>query len=152
MPPCADCLHQAANLRDIRRNLGRNQRTPTVVPGVIEELTGEKVLVMEFCEGISLKDGAELRRAGIDCEQLVLRVCEAWALQMFRDGVFNADAHAGNILAVHDPEQGAVPILLDFGLTKRLTPAEQIAFCQMVGAFSASRPSHDCSCRGLLFP
>ena len=29
-------------------------------------------------------------------------MCEAWARQMFSDGVFNADAHAGNILAQGD--------------------------------------------------
>lgn len=104
---------------DVRANLSRGH-LPVIVPRVLTDLTSERVLVMEFVEGVSLKDGTALRAAGIDCEQLVLRVCDAWACQMLRDGIFNADAHAGNILAASDPEVGAVPILLDFGLTKRL--------------------------------
>jgi predicted unusual protein kinase regulating ubiquinone biosynthesis (AarF/ABC1/UbiB family) len=87
---------------------------------------------MEFCEGHSLKDGAELRRLGVHCETLVMRVCEAWAAMMFRDGCFNADAHAGNLLVHLDPQLGPVPVLLDFGLCKRLDYAERIALCQMV--------------------
>ena len=40
-------------------------------------------------------------------------------------GVFNADPHAGNILVSTAPNQegdAAVPVFLDFGLTKRLPP------------------------------
>ena len=87
------------------------------MPRVAHELTSTKVLVMEFCEGRSLKDPKALRAAGIDCEELVLRVCDAWACMMFRDGVFNADCHAGNILVQGPSALGAVPVLLDFGLT-----------------------------------
>ena len=130
-----DFTLEAANLTDVRTNLARSCTfTPVIVPAVVDALTSERVLIMEFCEGAGLKDGEMLRERGIDTEQLLLRVCEVWAAQMFSDGVFNADAHAGNILVRHDADHGAVPILLDFGLTKRLTPAEHIAFCKMVHA------------------
>ena len=125
----------AQNLIDVRRNLQRScALTPLVVPAVIEALTGSRVLVMEFVEGTSVKEAGALQAAGVDCAQLVQRVSEAWASQMFDDGVFNADAHAGNILARHDALHGAVPILLDFGLCKRLEPPELRALCKMMHA------------------
>lgn len=127
-----DFGQERANLVDVRRNFGNSGRVPVTVPELVEELTNERVLVMEFCEGHSLKDGAELRRLGVHCETLVMRVCEAWAAMMFRDGCFNADAHAGNLLVHLDPQLGPVPVLLDFGLCKRLDYAERIALCQMV--------------------
>jgi aarF domain-containing kinase len=116
----------------VRTNLATScAHSPVIVPAVFEELTSDKVLVMEFVEGMSLKDGDALRAAGIDCSQLAMRVCEAWAAQFFTDGVFNADAHAGNILATLSPTHGAVPVLLDFGLCKRLTKAELLALCKV---------------------
>ena len=47
---------------------------------------------------------------------------QAWAAQLLLDGVFNADPHAGNLLARQDAELGAVPILLDFGMVKQAPP------------------------------
>lgn len=126
---------EASNLIDVRANLASSCAfTPVIVPAVIEELTGDKVLVMEYCEGSSLRDAAALAADGIDLEQLTRRVCEAWAAQMFSDGLFNADAHAGNILVRNHPTHGAVPILLDFGLCKRLSRKHHLAICKMLHA------------------
>ena len=47
-------------------------------------------------------------------------MCEAWAQQMFTDGFFNADPHPGNLLVRNEPGLGPLPVLLDFGLCKRL--------------------------------
>ena len=82
--------------------------------------------------GAPLKDPAALREAGIDCDLVVARVCEAWAAQILADGLFNADPHAGNLLVTRQPPLGDVPVLLDFGLCKRLAPAEHKAFCMLV--------------------
>ncbi|CAK0910249.1 unnamed protein product, partial [Prorocentrum cordatum] len=128
-----DFRQEAQNLVDVRSNLARS-RIPVIVPGVISSLTSEKVLVMEFCQGDSVKDAVGLTRKGIDLEQLVLRICELWAHQMFYDGVFNGDAHAGNILVQNHPTFGATPVLLDFGLCKRLSSIEQLGMCQLVHA------------------
>jgi hypothetical protein len=47
-------------------------------------------------------------------------------------GVFNCDPHPGNLLVSYESEIGPVPVLLDWGMTKRLAPAERAAFCLMV--------------------
>ena len=128
-----DFRQEAASLTQVRANL-EGGRTPVVVPRVINELTSASVLVMEFCEGHSVKDASLLRAAGVDCDVLLMRVCEAWAKMMFTDGCFNADPHAGNILARHDEHLGSMPVLLDFGLTKRLSEDERLSFCMMLHA------------------
>lgn len=55
---------------------------------------------------------------------------------MFADGVFNCDPHPGNLLVRNDPARGPVPVLLDFGLCKRLPLEQKLAFCEMVVALS----------------
>ena len=63
------------------------------------------------------EDAAEVRKR----EQLCLRLCEGMALMMLVDGLFPLEAHApGNLLV----QEGAVPVLLDFGLCKRLSSHE----------------------------
>jgi CubicO group peptidase (beta-lactamase class C family) len=70
----------------------------------------------------------------VDRHLLLERVCSAWAAQMHLAAVFNADPHAGNILVSTDQKDGdaSVPILLDFGLTKRFTPEMKVAFARLV--------------------
>ena len=60
-----------------------------LLPATLPGLCTRRVLVMTFMEGVSLRDGAALAAAGVDRDLLLLRVCEAWASQMFIDGVFN---------------------------------------------------------------
>ena len=130
-----DFTAEAANLRDVGANL-RRRRVTVVLPDVIERLTTRKCLVMDFCEGRSLKDPVVLKAMGVDCTLLVTRVTEAWGAQMFADGVFNADPHPGNLLVRVDPQLGPLPVLLDFGLCKRLPHHQKIAFCRLVVALA----------------
>ena len=95
---------------------------------------------MTFSEGIPLKSRAHLLDAGVDLQLLVARVCEAWAQQMFTDGVFNADPHPGNLLVRNEPGLGPLPVLLDFGLCKRLSSTASLGFCKLVHAVSTPPP------------
>ena len=130
-----DFTAEATNLREVGANLAR-RRIRATIPTVIDELSTRRCLAMGLCEGHSLKDAQQLKSLGIDCALLVARVCEAWAVQMFADGVFNCDPHPGNLLVRPDPSLGPVPVLLDFGLCKRLSLEHKLAFCRMVVALS----------------
>jgi aarF domain-containing kinase len=52
------------------------------------------------------------------------------ARQLFVDGVFNADPHAGNFMLLDDGRVG----LIDFGATKRLTRGERLVACVIYAA------------------
>eukprot|EP00972_Heterocapsa_arctica_P092067 13578861-Heterocapsa_arctica.AAC.1 len=64
------------------------------------------------------------------------RVCAAFAVQIHENGFFNADPHPGNVHVSVDPAQNGgdpnVPLLLDYGLTKRLEPPMQLAFARLM--------------------
>ena len=120
---------------DVKDNLQR-ARVVAEVPTPIDGLVTTRVLVMTFSDGISLKSKEALEAAGVDLPLLVARVCEAWASQMFTDGVFNADPHAGNLLCRVEDGLGPLPVLLDFGLCKRLAHPTKLCFCKLVHALN----------------
>ena len=71
---------------------------------------------------------------GVDREALMARIVQIYAQQLFVDGLFNADPHAGNLLCqVKDGR--ALPVLLDFGMTVRLEVEQRLGFAKL--AFAA---------------
>jgi ubiquinone biosynthesis protein len=52
-------------------------------------------------------------------------VVRAYARQIFLDGVFHADPHAGNLFVIDEPSVAENPrvLFVDFGLSQRLAPA-----------------------------
>ena len=124
---------EAASMEEVRKLLGSRgvrARVPEAVPGLVTR----RVLTMEYCEGFSIRDVERLDGCGADREMLLRRVCTSWAVQMHLGGVFNADPHAGNLLVSTAEEDGdpSVPVLLDFGLTKRLDSGMRLAFARLV--------------------
>ena len=88
-------------------------------------------------EFIAHHDSALLIRAkgadpltGIDVGTLYSRIADAWSSQLFRDGIFHCDPHPGNFLALEHAEAGSVPVVLDFGMVKRVTDVERLALCR----------------------
>nr|WP_155669241.1 AarF/ABC1/UbiB kinase family protein [Ornithinibacillus caprae] len=108
------------------RNEGRNAeriskqfngKKKIYVPKVYWGQTTEKVLTMEFVEGIKLHDKNELMNKGYNPSILAERVVKAMFHQIFIEGFFHGDPHPGNILAL--PEEKVV--FVDFGLVGRVT-------------------------------
>ncbi|XP_044509223.1 uncharacterized protein LOC123228086 [Mangifera indica] len=87
-----------------------------LVPEVIQST--ESVLVLEYMDGIRLNDSESLEASGVDKRKIVEEITCAYAHQIFVDGFFNADPHPGNFLV--SKEAPHRPILLDFGLMKKL--------------------------------
>ena len=135
---------EAQNMNEVRDLLKRRSIT-AIIPQVVPELVTSKILVMDFCAGFPIRDIESLDRYKVDRRLLLERVCTAWAAQIHCQGTFNSDPHAGNILVSTaidgDP---SVPVLLDFGLTKRLEPKMRIAFSRLVHS------SHETDVDGLL--
>eukprot|EP00536_Pseudo-nitzschia_multiseries_P001288 jgi/Psemu1/234462/estExt_Genewise1.C_160099 len=129
-----DFRTEAEHMEEVRRVLSENRAT-VILPETIDGLVTERVLVMEYCEGFPVKDTASMDRHGVDRALLLERICEAWAVQMHVGGLFNADPHGANILvSTAVPRDASVPVLLDFGLTKRLDPPMKLAFARLMHA------------------
>ncbi len=93
----------------------------------------EKVLVLEFANAVKVTDLETLDRLGVDRQLLLKHITEAFAEQIFHIGVFSGDPHPGNILVdVSEGHGKAKPVLLDFGLAKRLPKTMRLAFCKLI--------------------
>lgn len=87
------------------------------VPRVYPELTTEKVLVMEYVEGVKCTEDEKLKQLDINQEQIAKNAIRAGLRQTVLDGFFHADPHPSNFLI---NEEGKI-IYLDFGMMGKIT-------------------------------
>ncbi|KAG6387861.1 hypothetical protein SASPL_153055 [Salvia splendens] len=134
-PKGLDFNIEAENTREVSRNLGCKSnsddndinRVDVLIPEII--MSTEKVLILEYMDGVRLNDSMSLQEMGVDKQKLVEEITRAYAHQIYVDGFFNGDPHPGNFLVSKaSPHR---PILLDFGLTKRLPSSFKQALAKM---------------------
>ncbi|KAL8238991.1 hypothetical protein R6Q59_015558 [Mikania micrantha] len=134
-PKELDFNHEAENTRKVSRNLGcksegldrRPENVEVLIPEVVQST--EKVLILEYMDGVRLNDSRALEELDIDKQKLVEEITRAYAHQIYVDGFFNGDPHPGNFLVSREPPHH--PILLDFGLTKLLSSSVKHALAKM---------------------
>jgi len=83
------------------------------VPGLFDDLCTEKVLVMEFVEGVR---GTEPEKVGGDRKLYALRGAQCIQQMVFKDAFVHADLHPGNMILTPD---GRV-VLIDLGLVAEI--------------------------------
>jgi len=117
-----DMNREAANASSLRHNFEGSQEL--YIPEIHWAYCKEQVLVMERIHGIAISDIQGLREAGVDLERLSKMGIRVFYTQVFRDNLFHADMHPGNIFVdVSDPENASF-IALDFGIVASLSPED----------------------------
>jgi ubiquinone biosynthesis protein len=107
-----------------RRLADGMQRFPEIhVPIVHDQLSGQRVITMEFVKGIKISKADELREAGFDTAELGTVFIRAMIKQVLVDGFFHGDPHPGNVLA--DPISKQI-IFLDLGLVGQLNAQQRV--------------------------
>ena len=109
-------------------------RSDVLIPAAIPELCTERLLVMDFVEGMKITDTAALESAGIAPQEVARLLNNVYAEQIFRLGWLHADPHPGNLLVQSRPGLGPRLVLLDHGLTVPLKPHLVEALGEMVTA------------------
>ena len=93
------------------------------IPTVYDDLSGQRVITMEFVNGIKISKADELREAGFDTAALGTVFIRAMIKQVLVDGFFHGDPHPGNVLA--DPTSKQI-IFLDLGLVGQLNAQQRV--------------------------
>ncbi|KAF8380855.1 hypothetical protein HHK36_028350 [Tetracentron sinense] len=95
-----DYTLEARNIEDFLENF---KNDPTVkIPQVYKQLSGSRVLVMEWIDGIRCTNPQAIKEAGIDVNGFLTVGVSAALRQLLEFGLFHGDPHPGNIFAMRD--------------------------------------------------
>jgi ubiquinone biosynthesis protein len=128
-----DLVREASNAAQLRRNM--TGLDLVLIPEMFWDFCHADVLVMERMDGVPISQVARLREAGVDIPQLARDGVTLFFTQVFRDGVFHADMHPGNIQVSLDPATFGRYISLDFGIVGTLTSVDKEYLAQNFSAF-----------------
>ncbi|WP_320666470.1 AarF/ABC1/UbiB kinase family protein [Prochlorococcus sp. MIT 1307] len=82
------------------------------IPGVVWELSTQKILCLDYLPGIKINDRISLIEHGIDPSSIAKTGATSYLKQLVQFGFFHADPHPGNLAVATD---GAL-IYYDFGM------------------------------------
>ncbi|CAJ2674863.1 unnamed protein product [Trifolium pratense] len=95
-----DYTLEARNIEDFLENF---KDDPTVkIPMVYKQLSGPRVLVMEWIDGIRCTNPQAIKEGGIDLDGFLTIGVSAALRQLLEFGLFHGDPHPGNIFAMRD--------------------------------------------------
>jgi ubiquinone biosynthesis protein len=117
-----DMTREAANASALRHNFENSSEL--YIPEIHWSYCKEPVLVMERIHGIPISDIGALRDAAVDMEKLAKTGIRVFYTQVFRDNLFHADMHPGNIFVDASDPQNPSFIALDFGIVASLTQTD----------------------------
>lgn len=106
-----------------------------VIPRPILALTSERVLTMEYLEGIKVTSLTPRQVDELDGQELAEHLFEAYLNQILVHGIFHADPHPGNVLV---DDRGRL-ILLDLGMVGHVAPRMRELLTQLVLAITDGR-------------
>ena len=110
-----DYVQEGRNLSDFYQNF---ENDPVVkIPKFYKELSGSKMLTMEWIDGVRCTDPRGIRESGIDVDEFIRVGVMSGLRQLFEFGLFHGDPHPGNIFAMRDGRIAYV----DFGNVAQLS-------------------------------
>ena len=118
--------------------LARNMRVSGIpgikVPKIYWEFSGKCLLAMEFVSGVRSDDVDAIVAMGMDPKDLANRGLKAFMVQIFQNGFYHGDPHAGNIRV--SPKGDLV--FLDFGVCGVLMKDTRNKFISLMLALFAA--------------
>lgn len=112
-----DFKREARHIEQFGKAFAENSQIK--IPKAYPECSSERVLVMEWMDGIPLSEPEKIRATGVDLSALTRNGAEMYLEMIFHHGLYHADPHPGNLLVMGD---GAIG-LLDFGMVVRIEEA-----------------------------
>ncbi|KAJ1553791.1 hypothetical protein HK405_006878, partial [Cladochytrium tenue] len=102
-------------------------------PTIRRDLSGVRLLTMEFVDGVKVNNVAGLLELGVRPRDVAVLVCDAFAEMVFCHGVVHCDPHPGNMLVVRSPADPTKPqlVLLDHGMYRTLDDRFRKLYCNL---------------------
>ncbi|MBU2981218.1 2-polyprenylphenol 6-hydroxylase [Lentibacter algarum] len=101
------------------------------LPAVNWELSGRRMMVMSWAEGVPLGDNAAIDAAGHDRNALGARVLQLFLSHALRDGFFHADMHQGNLKVAPNGDI----IAFDFGIMGHIDEYTRRVYAEILFGF-----------------
>jgi ubiquinone biosynthesis protein len=114
-----DMQREAANASILRRNFKGS--SDLYIPEVYWQWCTRRVMVMERVSGLPVGDIENLKKHGVNLKKLARRGVRVFYMQVFRDNLFHADLHPGNILVDASNPDDPTYIAMDFGIVASLS-------------------------------
>ena len=113
-----DLIKESSNAKKIKENFKDSKLI--YIPEIYWDHVTKNMLVMERTFATPVNDKEELRRQGIDFEQLATNAVESFFIQVFEHNFFHADMHPGNIF-IQKIDNNVQFVLVDFGIMGSLS-------------------------------
>jgi ubiquinone biosynthesis protein len=140
-------LQEARNTETLRRNLADFPQL--YVPVVVNDFTSPRVLTTELVRGRKVSKLTPLSLIEGDYAELASVLTQAYLKQICVDGIWHSDPHPGNVFVRENPDDGNADgetrapqiVLLDFGMTSRISSEFQDEVIKLLLAISSNRGS-----------
>ncbi|MCB9306607.1 MAG: AarF/ABC1/UbiB kinase family protein [Lewinellaceae bacterium] len=141
-----DFFREATSMERIAENLA--EELHIAVPAVHRDYSTTRVLTTTWHTGAKVSNTAQLDEWGLERREIAARLLRAYCRMVFKDGLYHADPHPGNILIEPD---GRV-VLLDFGAVAALSQGLREGIPQLIeAAVKNDTPAMIQACRKMGF-
>ncbi|HEY3052732.1 MAG TPA: AarF/UbiB family protein [Thermoanaerobaculia bacterium] len=129
-------LQEARNTEILRRNL---ETFPQIyVPTVVHDLSSSRVLTNELVKGRKVSKLTPLALIENNYVELAAVITRAYLKQICVDGFWHSDPHPGNLF-IREIDGAPQVVLLDFGMTSRISREFQDEIIKLLMAISSNR-------------
>ena len=121
-----DYINEADNAEKFRTMHEKNIKI--AVPKIYQKFTSRRVLTMEWIDGTKLTNLDDVKKLGIDPDEMIEIGVQCSLEQLLEHGFFHADPHPGNLLALEDGRL----CYLDFGMMSEVSRDSRSGLIQAV--------------------
>lgn len=114
-----DYTQEATNILSFQANFFGDHTVK--IPDVYPELSSEKILVMEWIDGVRCTDTEEIGKIGVPILDFIRVGVDSQTRQLLEFGLFHGDPHPGNIFALRDGRIAYV----DFGSVAEISQVDK---------------------------
>ncbi|CAG9316228.1 unnamed protein product [Blepharisma stoltei] len=101
------------------------------VPKIYRELSGKRILTMEFVSGVKINDTNGMTAAGFNLNKVSDILMNTFARMIFIEGHVHCDPHPGNLLIRAAQDGDPQLILLDHGFYRSMDKNFRVDFCKI---------------------